>query len=98
MISDEPNIEFVEELSNFCRECYKCADACEVGAISFDRESSFKVRSFSNNPGIKKYYIDPEKCFEFWAENNSDCSKCITACPFSKVNHPLTSKEFWRNK
>ncbi|GAI05712.1 putative reductive dehalogenase (rdhA) [marine sediment metagenome] len=98
LIPDKPNIEFIEELSSFCRGCYKCADACEVKAISFNSKPNFKVRSFSNNPGVKKYYIDPEKCFEFWIENHSDCSNCITACPFSKVNYPLAPKEFWKNK
>jgi len=98
LIPDKPNIEFIEELSKFCRECHECADACEVKAISLDPETSFKVRSFSNNPGIKKYYIDPEKCFEFWAENSGDCSNCITTCPFSKVSHSLTPEEFWKNK
>ncbi|MGB6608005.1 MAG: hypothetical protein WBF28_09370, partial [Atribacterota bacterium] len=50
--------------------------------ISFEPEPDLKGETISNNPGVKKYYINPEKCFEFWAENTSDCSQCITVCPF----------------
>ncbi|GAH24795.1 putative reductive dehalogenase (rdhA), partial [marine sediment metagenome] len=50
----------------------------------------------SNNPGVKKYYINPEKCFEFWAENTSDCSKCITVCPFFNIENSFSADKFWK--
>ncbi len=46
----------------------------------------------------KKYYINPEKCFEFWAENISDCSQCITVCPFFNTKDFISSNEFWKEK
>ena len=92
---DKPKFHFISKLSNFCKECFKCAEACENKAISFETETTFKGDTISNNAGIKKYYINPEKCFEFWAENSSDCSKCITACPFSKIKEDLPVENFW---
>ena len=93
---DEPNFNFISKLSNFCKRCYQCAEICETKAISFQSEPDFQGETISNNPGIKKYYINPEKCFEFWAENTSDCSQCITVCPFSNTENFLTADKFWK--
>ncbi len=95
LLADGPNHKFITYLKGFCKNCLKCANACENEAISFKVEPTFKGETFSNNPGVEKYYINPEKCFEFWAENNSDCSTCITACPFSRIGRALTPEEFW---
>ncbi len=95
LISDKLNVPFISKLSNFCKKCYQCAEACENKAISFEKEPSFKGKTISNNSGVKKYYINPEKCFEFWTENNSDCSKCITVCPFSNIKKNLSAENFW---
>lgn len=98
LVFDKPNFNFISKLSNFCKRCYQCAEVCEPKAISFKSEPDFKGETISNNPGVKKYYINPEKCFEFWAENTSDCSKCITICPFSNTKDFVPSKEFWKEK
>ncbi len=95
--TDIPNKKFIDYLSNFCKHCLKCAEACENEAISFDIGPTFRGKTLSNNSGVEKYYINPEKCFEFWAENNSDCSTCILTCPFSEIGKALTPKEFWRS-
>lgn len=95
LVTDEPNRKFIKYLSEICRECCKCAEGCENDSISFKKEPDFKGESFSNNFGVRKYYINPEKCFKFWAENNADCSTCITVCPFSEIKHSFSSKEFW---
>lgn len=96
LVLDEPNLNFISRLSSFCKKCYQCAEICETKAVSFKPEPDFKGDTISNNPGVKKYYINPEKCFEFWAENTSDCSKCITICPFSNIKKPLTVDKFWK--
>jgi len=93
---DEPNFNFISKLSNFCKRCYQCAEICETKAISFKSEPDFQGETISNNPGVKKYYINPEKCFEFWAENTSDCSQCITVCPFFNTENSLTADKFWK--
>lgn len=93
--TDEPDYSFIEYLKNFCKNCLKCAKVCEKKAISFKKEMDFEPCNVSNNPGVKKYYIDAEKCFEFWVEYSSDCSKCIAVCPFSKIDSFLSPEKFW---
>ncbi|MFX1569902.1 MAG: reductive dehalogenase [Promethearchaeota archaeon] len=95
MISDNPNLGFIEKISDYCKTCSKCADACETDAITKDENPSFIPATISNNPGVKKYYVDVEKCFEFWVENSSDCGNCIMACPFSRIKELLSPLEFW---
>ncbi|MFX0003741.1 MAG: reductive dehalogenase [Candidatus Hodarchaeota archaeon] len=95
LISDKPNQEFILKIKNYCKICCKCADACETNAITKEENPSYKPATISNNPGVKKYYVDVEKCFEFWVENSSDCGNCIAACPFSKIKRNLTPLEFW---
>jgi len=95
LISDKPNLNFIEKVTNTCKECYECAEACETEAISKEKNPTFKGITISNNPGVKKYYVNAEKCFEFWIENSSDCGNCIAVCPFSRINNYLTSSEFW---
>ncbi|MFW9823501.1 MAG: reductive dehalogenase [Candidatus Thorarchaeota archaeon] len=96
--SDKPNIKFINKVAKFCKNCFKCAESCETNAISKEIEPNFKGFNISNNPGIEKYYIDGEKCFEFWVENSSDCGKCIAGCPYSKIKKCLTPDEFWGKK
>jgi epoxyqueuosine reductase len=98
LISDKPNLEFINKVNNFCKNCYLCAEACETEAISKEKEPTFFGFNVSNNPGIKKYFIDAERCFEYWIKNSSDCGKCISVCPFSKIDQYLTSNEFWNLK
>ena len=38
----------------------------------------------SNLIGVRKWTVDGEKCFNFWANQNSDCSICIRVCPYNK--------------
>ena len=95
LMSDGPNQGFIEKVKNFCKTCFKCAEACETNAITKDENPTFKPATISNNPGVKKYYVDVEKCFEFWVENSSDCGNCIMACPFSKIKKFLSPMEFW---
>ncbi len=95
LISDEPNQRFIEKIKNYCKNCSKCAEACENDAITKNENPTFTPTSISNNPGVKKYYVDVEKCFEFWVENSSDCGNCIMVCPFSKIKEFLSPSEFW---
>jgi len=77
--TDKPKMFGVKE---FCKNCNKCAQACEADAIQKDKEPSFKTVCPSNNPGIYRWAVDHDKCYEFWIENGGDCSNCIAACPF----------------
>lgn len=78
---------------DFCKSCKRCAESCPSQAISY-AEPTQEGPTISNNPGVWKWYIDPEKCLEFWVENGSDCTNCITTCPYNKLDiwhHKLAS-------
>jgi epoxyqueuosine reductase len=82
LVPDEP-IDF--GLPEFCKTCRRCADACEPGAISQHEDPTFDVACPSNNPGIRRWAVNADKCYEFWAENTAACSNCIVACPYSSI-------------
>lgn len=69
---------------DFCKSCKRCAEACPSKAIS-DGDPTLEGQTLSNNPGVLKWYIDPEKCIQFWRDNGSDCANCIAACPYNKL-------------
>ncbi len=96
LIADELNLSFIKKVEKFCKTCYKCAEACENEAITKEKDPTFEPATISNNSCVKKYYVDVEKCFEFWIENSGDCGNCIAACPFSKIKKFSSSSEFWK--
>ena len=66
-----------------CRRCRKCVAACPVGAIA-EGEMTEAGPTASNNPGVLKWYVDPDKCLAFWRVNGASCSNCVSACPYNK--------------
>jgi epoxyqueuosine reductase len=70
----------------FCASCRKCAAQCPSRAIPFDRDPAWEGPwgSPSNNPGVLKWYVNADACYEFWTRNGVDCSNCLRACPFTK--------------
>lgn len=68
--------------TSFCSQCLLCARACPAGAISFEDRTMIEPNE-SNNPGVRKWYIDAQKCLRFWQANGTACSNCIAACPFT---------------
>jgi reductive dehalogenase len=69
--------------ARFCKTCKKCAKTCPSQAISYgDPENNGP--SISNHSGVKKWYINPDKCFLFWVKNWMDCNNCVMSCPFNK--------------
>ena len=89
LVLDEPKQFGVKE---FCDICQRCSSACPPKAIPFDPPSR-EPHSISNLKGVLKWTTCAEKCFRFWAGQNSDCSICIRVCPynrdFSKWYHRL---------
>lgn len=67
----------------FCESCRRCADSCPVKAIP-QGAPSIERHNQSNIKGVRKWSVDGEKCFNYWAAQNSDCSICIRVCPFNK--------------
>lgn len=70
-------------VKKFCKTCKKCAKHCPSQAISFENQT-VEGPTISNHSGILKWYINPEKCFAYWAKNRMDCNNCVNACPFNK--------------
>ena len=92
LIPDKP-IEF--GVIEFCRTCKKCAEACEVDAISFEEEPSFEAACKSTSLGVLKWPVDGEKCYNYWCDNGVDCSTCISVCPYNTGRVEASSEEFW---
>ncbi|MFV1988892.1 MAG: reductive dehalogenase [Gemmatimonadota bacterium] len=67
----------------FCESCRRCTSACPVRAIP-DGEPSTERHNDSNLKGVKKWTVDGEKCFGYWAAQNSDCTICMRVCPYNK--------------
>jgi len=67
----------------FCDICRRCTSGCPVKAIP-DGEPSAQTYNQSNRKGVRKWTVNGEKCFGYWAAQNSDCSICIRVCPYNK--------------
>ena len=82
LVADNPIEIGVREM---CEVCGKCAEVCPGKAISTG-DPAFEGPTLSNNHGIYKWYINPERCFQFWVRNRGDCANCIRVCVFNKPN------------
>jgi reductive dehalogenase len=67
----------------FCEICRRCTQACPPKAIS-NVSPTAEIYNQSNIIGVRKWTTDGEKCFNFWTNQNSDCSICIRVCPYNK--------------
>jgi len=67
----------------FCRICKRCAESCPAKALPMG-EPTFSINNMSNRKGVKKWSVNAEKCFAFWAAQNTDCATCIRTCPYNK--------------
>ena len=63
-------------IQSYCEKCTICAEACPTKAISAGERTVVR--------GLRKWAIDPFKCFQGWAAGGVDCTHCITVCPKSK--------------
>lgn len=78
----EPDKPKGHGITEFCKKCKKCAEACGAGAIQTETEPSYEIACPSNNPGILRWAVNQDECYKFWIKNGGDCSNCIAACPF----------------
>jgi reductive dehalogenase len=81
-------------VKEFCGICRRCSDGCPVGAIP-SGDPSDEVYNKSNLIGVKKWSVDAEKCFNFWCNQNSDCSICVRVCPYNRDFGRVGSR-LWR--
>jgi epoxyqueuosine reductase len=78
-----PDRPFRFGVKEFCQQCRRCATACPAQAIPAGAPTD-RPHNQSNLVGVRKWTVDGEKCFNFWANQNSDCSICIRVCPYNK--------------
>ena len=87
-------------MTDFCLSCGKCAEACPSDAIplpedkngGYAYEPSYEFSdepgyTWNNHHGIKKFYSDAKKCYNFWVENGSACAACIASCTFNEPDY-----------
>ncbi|MFX1266221.1 MAG: reductive dehalogenase [Promethearchaeota archaeon] len=84
LLPDRPDTGFCDAVVRFCETCEKCANHCPSQSIPNGVPQTWNGETRSNNPGVKKWYVNPETCYGFWMENGSDCSNCIRSCPYNK--------------
>lgn len=70
-------------VTEFCRVCDRCADACPASAIPTGAPTEVKLNE-STIAGVRKWSVDGEACFGYWAKINSDCAVCVRVCPFNR--------------
>jgi reductive dehalogenase len=70
-------------VTEFCESCMLCADDCPSRSITKGPQI-WEGRSPANNPGVYKWYVTPEGCYDF---NGFSCSNCKRVCPFTKPNN-----------
>ncbi len=67
----------------FCNVCKTCAVHCPSQAIPHGGMTT-RGPNISSHSGVRKWYVDCEKCFTYWAIRRADCTQCIRVCPFNK--------------
>lgn len=71
----------------FCTKCKKCAEKCPSQSIPYG-EPEWEGKTISNASGVYKWYVDVEKCFEYWCTSGSlGCGVCVRVCPYNKPTH-----------
>jgi len=86
MTVDKP-IDF--GVTEFCRKCKICAEACPTGAIPHTEEPGVVY-------GYKRWKIKDELCFNTWASTAGSkigrgCRICLAVCPYSRKNNWIHS-------
>jgi len=72
-----PNYSVID----FCTICKKCAHSCPSQAISFNDREEIN--------GVLRWQINQEKCFTIWCKLGTDCSHCLSVCPYSHEDNAL---------
>ena len=81
-------------MSDYCKICTKCADACPPKALPFgDAEEGGGASTLK---GVKKWSANCEKCFGYWAKLKTDCAICMRVCPFNLKSDTWLEKLWYR--
>jgi len=95
LLPDSPDLDFYNSVIRFCEVCEKCAEHCPSKSIPYGKDRTLHGDSRSNNPGVKKWYVDVESCYGFWVQNGAECSNCIRSCPYDKRDGPALRILLW---
>ena len=63
-------------VQSFCESCRICAEDCPIGAIPTGDKVEYN--------GIRKWKLDEGRCYRYWYAVGTDCSICMTSCPWTK--------------
>jgi reductive dehalogenase len=82
----------------FCMACENCAAYCPANAIPFGPPTENPLDIY-HNPGLRKWYINAERCLTFWSINKkkwTSCGgRCIAVCPWTKPLVPSHNIVRW---
>ena len=78
LVPDKP-VDF--GLQDFCDHCGICAETCPAGAIPTGGREVVM--------GVRKWKIDPEKCYRYWNTIGHACGICQVVCPWNHKNNLL---------
>jgi len=95
LLNDSPDYGFCNAVLKFCEVCEKCAHHCPSKSIPVGKDQGWAGATKSNNPGVRKWYVNPETCYGFWIDNGSDCSNCVRSCPYNKRDGLLHRTVLW---
>jgi hypothetical protein len=63
-------------VQSFCEKCEICAEYCPSAAIPSGKKTEHN--------GIRKWKLNEESCYRYWSVVSTDCSICMTTCPWTK--------------
>jgi ferredoxin len=63
-------------VQSFCERCEICAAYCPSGAIPRGEKIEYN--------GVRKWKLDEESCYRYWSVVSTDCSICMSTCPWTK--------------
>ena len=90
LVADNPVDIGVED---FCSYCKKCAHCCPSSSIPDGDRHEFN--------GTKRWKLNAETCFGYWAKVGTDCNVCMRVCPWSHARtfpHRVVISLVVRNK
>lgn len=73
---------------HFCEICKKCADCCPVGSIPSGDRTPIEG-------GGRRWKIDDETCYRYWAVAGTDCGTCMRVCPYSHPDNWMHNLVRW---
>ncbi len=82
--------KFDDSVEDFCEKCKKCATNCPAQAISDQDQELIS--------GVKRWKINSDACFKYWATAGTDCGRCMSTCPYAHPNNALHNLVRWTIK